>query len=1022
MFSETLERRWTFRKSTFSLPFSPSFHTCSPPPETLTLSLIPISSMEPSSTSADSDEDMETLRRIRSIAGVSASDVDDEYGSDDEDDDLDFLRGLQERFSLPASDLGAASVVKPLDWIAPASSDDEDDLEMLRAIQRRFNQYDTGATKEKSDHLQGTAKAVADDSPVQGTLDRRSCTEDLPHKECTELVVHSHSQFPKFAQNFVDALRRNRACQRFIREKLLEIEAKIEQNKKLRERVKCLMDFQLACKKNENRTAREDPRIKLISIQQPQKVGSNNKVPASFLGPPVNSHVSNYKMVMKRFPVSYTKQRWSNIEKEKLTKGLKQQYQEMLLLNAMNRGSDMEVSIHTDLISAALSNDLEVTPERIRLFLPLVNWDRLVSMYLAGRSGAECESRWLNCEDPLINHSSWTILEDKKLLFIVQERGLYNWIDIAIALGTQRTPFQCLARYQRSLNPHILNKAWTEEEDAKLRAAVESFGESNWQIVASNLEGRVGTQCSNRWRKTLVPDRRKVGKWSVDEDKRLKAAVTLFGAKNWHKIAQFVPGRIHVQCRERWLNCLDPSLNLGAWTEEEDAKLLAAIDEHGRSCWSRIARCVPPRTDNQCRRRWKILRPYEVPLHRQARQLEKSVLISNFVDREIERPSIGPSDFLALPCPPDPQCESATLSKKRKKNTREINQENQKDTFSGKQPKKSRAKSRWSHEEASTETGTECINEIASGDLYLLPSTETGSAQRTRKKASRCGEKLKARRKSSSNNELKKSLVIRSSEETSTEIDPEGINEIAPSDLCPVPGPNVSTAETGGKKKTRKKAPSGNQLEKSRTKSRLSEENPIVIDTEGINGIPPSDLCLAPGGNVNTAGTGVSIRTKKKATDGNQLKKSRTKSRSSCEETPVGTEGINVFASAPGDLCLVPGANVNTAEGRTKKRKKTSSNKPSKEFGVECRQLLEKFMADDLVISSSEIVSTELTLPAVDFGERGNSKVTLQETSSDGLHQRCLEETEYSAVDVFAADDVPLITWLNALTYEARRG
>lgn len=52
---------------------------------------------------------------------------------------------------------------------------------------------------------------------------------------------------------------------------------------------------------------------------------------------------------------------------------------------------------------------------------------------------------------------------------------------------------------------------------------------------------------------------------------------------------------------DRWLNCLDPSLNLKAWTEEEDAKLLTAITEHGY-CWSKVATCVPPRTDSQCRR------------------------------------------------------------------------------------------------------------------------------------------------------------------------------------------------------------------------------------------------------------------------------------------------------------------------------------------------------------------------------------------------------------------------------------
>jgi hypothetical protein len=130
-----------------------------------------------------------------------------------------------------------------------------------------------------------------------------------------------------------------------------------------------------------------------------------------------------------------------------------------------------------------------------------------------------------------------------------------------------------------------------------------------------------------RWKKSLHPTRERVGKWIADEDKRLKVAVMLFGPKNWNKLAQFVPGRTQVQCRERycgivltrsrcyllditvnssysgnrWVNSLDPSLNWGEWTEEEDSKLNAAIAEHGH-CWAKVAASVPPRTDNQCRR------------------------------------------------------------------------------------------------------------------------------------------------------------------------------------------------------------------------------------------------------------------------------------------------------------------------------------------------------------------------------------------------------------------------------------
>jgi myb proto-oncogene protein len=105
----------------------------------------------------------------------------------------------------------------------------------------------------------------------------------------------------------------------------------------------------------------------------------------------------------------------------------------------------------------------------------------------------------LNCEDPLINHDDdWTREEDDSLLIIVQKKGIRNWFDISVSLATNRLPFQCLARFQRSLNSSMINSEWTEEEDAQLCSAVAYFGESDWQSVATVLERRTGTQCSNR--------------------------------------------------------------------------------------------------------------------------------------------------------------------------------------------------------------------------------------------------------------------------------------------------------------------------------------------------------------------------------------------------------------------------------------------------------------------------------------------------------------------------------------------
>ncbi|KAF0905587.1 hypothetical protein E2562_007380 [Oryza meyeriana var. granulata] len=492
-----------------------------------------------------------------------------------------------------------------------------------------------------------TSKGGSDDLFTNG-LDEEFDVE----KQNKEAITRTG--FPKAALLLVEALKKNRACQKFIRRKMISIEAKIEENKDLRDRVKCLLDYQLSCRKAFGKILcqKEDPRVRLISSRKPCAQSGKNKdkkTPALFLGPADNPHVSKYKMVLKQFPMSLQKHLWSDVEKEKLAKGIKQQYQEALILDSMNNGSSTGDFSAVDL-AYALTNtagNFEVTPESLRAVLPLINWDKIAAMYLPGRSGAECASRWLNCDDPLINHNAWTAREEKRLLLTVQQQGMNNWINIAVALGTHRTPFQCLARYQRSLNHRILNKDWAKEEDLQLRAAVNTFG-TNWQLVSASMDGRTGNQCSNRWRKTLNPDRSRVGRWSLDEDKRLMVAVKLFGSGSWNKIAQFIPGRTQSQCNERWRNVLDPDIYLGEWRPEEDSKLLASVDEFG-PCWSKIAGVkIPHRTDNMCLRRWRKLCQDKLPSVKAAQQIKKAIFQSNFVDRETERPAIGPSDLMSL--------------------------------------------------------------------------------------------------------------------------------------------------------------------------------------------------------------------------------------------------------------------------------------------------------------------------------------------------------------------------------------
>lgn len=45
-----------------------------------------------------------------------------------------------------------------------------------------------------------------------------------------------------------------------------------------------------------------------------------------------------------------------------------------------------------DDIYASVKN-IDITPAMIREFLPKVNWNQLASMYVKGRSGAECQAQ-----------------------------------------------------------------------------------------------------------------------------------------------------------------------------------------------------------------------------------------------------------------------------------------------------------------------------------------------------------------------------------------------------------------------------------------------------------------------------------------------------------------------------------------------------------------------------------------------------------------------------------------------------
>ncbi|KAH0785449.1 Myb-like DNA-binding domain containing protein [Histomonas meleagridis] len=203
----------------------------------------------------------------------------------------------------------------------------------------------------------------------------------------------------------------------------------------------------------------------------------------------------------------------------------------------------------------------------------------------------------------------------------------------------------------RKQNPS--SAVWTEEEKKLLINLMNTEIRGNWKKIAEYFINKTPQQCAEQWTKVLNPIIKK-GSWTFEEDEilRREAENLKNNGKNWSYISTFLPGRTGKQCRERWMDHLDPNLNKGPWSEIEDQQLISFQKIYGNK-WAEIAKRMPGRSQNNIKNRWNNNVKKRLP-----EQPSVSLYTTPVSNRShvIETPDSIPNDF------PKPEIESLNYS------------------------------------------------------------------------------------------------------------------------------------------------------------------------------------------------------------------------------------------------------------------------------------------------------------------------------------------------------------------------
>ncbi|XP_071802129.1 uncharacterized protein [Asterias amurensis] len=344
--------------------------------------------------------------------------------------------------------------------------------------------------------------------------------------------------------------------------------------------------------------------------------------------PPKNEDTKQRMSGDRPGPFVMKQKRWNDNQWEKLLEAVRTEGQKRAMQPILNRIEILETKKEQLSVPEVLEKVYEelainkkqlVKTESIPMEELLgdrfreIDWDTTANVHLdAERSAKECQLQWQNLLHPSISRKKWTAKEKADLMLIASKYENRNWEAIAEELGTGRTALQCLRVFQLQ-DKNFVKPNFTDEEDTILVELAERLQVGKYipfPKVAYFMEGHTQVQVIYRWIRRVDPAI-KTGKFTKEEDDRLKKLINTYGAKNWARLAELMGGRTQFQIRHRWMTVLSPSIKLGHWDYEETMEFLQKVKEHGVGNWSKIAEVLQKNPDEKARTSYHLLQRFK---------------------------------------------------------------------------------------------------------------------------------------------------------------------------------------------------------------------------------------------------------------------------------------------------------------------------------------------------------------------------------------------------------------------------